>query len=159
MATRAPRDRGGPADRGETLVELVVTIAVMGLTVVAILGAIANSILLSGMHRKQAAAGAYVRAFAEAVESGVAAPTTGYTSCAAPSDYAKFYPATPGPGYASSVTVTYWNPGTSSFSGSCGTDSGVQRLALRVATTDNKLSETLVIVVRKPCRPTDAPCS
>lgn len=160
MRTRVPRKRGEPADRGETLVELVVTIAVMGLAVVAIVGAIANSIMLSALHRKQTEAGVYVRAIAERVESHIGAPTTGYTNCATwANDYSSFYPVSPAPGYTDTGTVQYWNPATSTFGSSCGTDYGVQRITLQVSTTDGRVTETLIIVVRKPCRPADDPCS
>jgi type II secretory pathway pseudopilin PulG len=160
MAVRWPRHgRDDPGDRGETLVELLVTITVMGVTVVAILGSIAVTIMLSATHRKQAAVGTYVRSFAEAVETKVA--TTTYKPCAQPADYASVAPSLPS-GYTSSVTaVTYWNG--SSFVGSLascpGTDQGVQRVTVRVATSDNKVVETLDVIVREPCRPADNPCS
>jgi hypothetical protein len=35
----------------------------------------------------------------------------------------------------------------------------VQQLSLRVSTKDGRTSETLVIVIRKPCRSTDAQCT
>lgn len=159
MTIGVRRKRSEPADRGETLVELIVTIAVMGLAVVAIVGAIANSIMLSALHRKQTTAGVYVRAYSEAVETKVA--TAPYVPCAAPGDYASVAPPPPA-GFTSSITaVAYWNGST--FVGtlaSCpGADQGVQRVSVRVATTDNKVVETLDVIVREPCRPADDPCA
>ena len=153
MTDRTPRRRrGGSDDGGETLVELLFTITIMGLTVVAVVGGIATAILLSVTHRKEATAGAAVHTFAEAVQNKAA---TGYVSCATTSTYGGLYTAPTG--FTASVTgVKYWN-GTS-FASTCGTDQGVQQVAIKVATPDNKVSETLLVIVRKPCRPTDSPC-
>jgi type II secretory pathway pseudopilin PulG len=60
-------------DRGETLIELIVALAIMGITVVAIVSGIATGIVMSDIHRKQATAGAVVRQYAEAIENDVAA--------------------------------------------------------------------------------------
>ena len=55
-------------------------------------------------------------------------------------------------------------PAGSAFSTVCGTDSGVQQVTLKVASADGKVTETLTIVIRQPCRsitdfPADAACS
>src|SRR5690242_1565845 len=72
-------------ERGETLVELLVALAILGIAVVAVIGAFGSSITLSDVHRKQASAGAAVRNYAELVADYVAG--TGYSSCAAASAY------------------------------------------------------------------------
>src|SRR3954451_5688487 len=113
-------------DRGETLIEMLVTIVIMGITVTAVLGAIATSVALSATHRKQATAGAYLRAEAEAVESAVAASPSAYTPCGGPSAYASLY-SVAAPYTASVTAVAYWNGTT--FASTCGTDSGVQRVS------------------------------
>lgn len=154
---RAPR----PGDAGETLIELLVTIAIMGVAVVTVLGAIGTCVRLADVHRKQARAGAYVRAYGEALENAVAASPTGYTNCATTATYAGVYSlAAP---YAASITaVRYWIGGA--WSTTCGTDSGVQRVSLRVATTDGRVAEKLDVIIRRPCRsttdfPADAACA
>jgi type II secretory pathway pseudopilin PulG len=140
-------------ERGDTLIELLITVVIMGLAVVAILGAIANSVALSAAHRKQAVAGAYIRAYAEAVESAVAGSPSKYSACAGTSTYASVY-SPPDAHYQASVTkVRYWK--ADGFSDSCGPDTGVQLVYLKIATTDGKVSETLTIVIREPCRSQD----
>jgi type II secretory pathway pseudopilin PulG len=145
-------------DRGETLVELLVTVVVFGTAVVALVAGLATAVRMSDVHRKQATAGTYVRALAEKIEAAVAAtPMTGYQSCASANTYAGLYPV-PAP-YQTEVIVAYWD-GVSAFTGTCTTDMGVQRLTLRVTATNSQVSETLDIIIRRPCRPSevDAEC-
>jgi hypothetical protein len=120
--------------------------------------------LLTSTHRRQTVAGAAVRAYAEAVETGMAASPSKYTGCGTAAAYqTAFSGYSPPSGYAAKVnSVEYWT-GTG-FSTSCGTDQGVQRITLQVASSDNKVTGKLAIVVRKPCRstidfPADPACS
>lgn len=164
MRARLARMRAAqvtPDDRGETLVELLITIVLMGLVVTAVIGAIATSIYMSDVHRKQTVAGDDVRSYAEALETSVANSPSAYKSCAQPSDYLPTYTLT-GPYTPSITAVTYWNG--SSFSATCSTDTGVQQVTLQVRSNDGRATEKLTIVIRKPCRsttdfPQDAACS
>jgi type II secretory pathway pseudopilin PulG len=149
-----------PNDRGETLIELLVTVIIMGIAVVALVGGVAVSIRMSDIHRKQAAAGAYVRAFAEAIETYVTRPSK-YAACAGTGTYASAYTALDGdPTYTAMITaVTYWNDSSSTFETHCTSDTGVQKVSLRV-TAGNTVAETLDVIIRKPCRSTlDALCT
>jgi prepilin-type N-terminal cleavage/methylation domain-containing protein len=141
-------------ERGDTLVELLVAVVIMGIAVVAVAGGVATSIRMSDIHRKQAAAGAYVRDFAEAIETAIATVPTGYIPCAAPGAYDAAYPFAVSGFSRDSIAVDYWNG--LAFVSTCtvATDLGVQRLSLRVASADTRVSETMVIIVRKPCRST-----
>ena len=136
-------------DRGETLLELLIALAIMSIAVVAIVGGLLAGVTVSDIHRKQASAGAAVRDYAESVEKYVAG--TGYTSCAAPSAYAPGAVGFPVPsGYtASAVTVRYWS-GTAWAASPCA-DIGLQELTIQVASTDTRATEQLVVMLRKPC--------
>jgi len=142
-------------DRGESLLELLVAVAILGVAVAAIIGGVGVSVLMSDVHRKQATAGAGVRDFGEAIENQVMAG--GYFPCAAPAKYAAPAGFTTPSGFTSSVaSVKYWTG--SAWAGTCGTDSGLQQLTLQVASGDGRAREQLVVVVRKRCGLGEAPC-
>jgi Tfp pilus assembly protein PilV len=150
MARPSTLDERSRGDRGETLIELMVAVMIMSTAVIAIVGALALSIRVSDIHRKQATAGAAVRAFAEALETKVAETPTGYhdATCATPANYAGMYAAPAG--YTAEVmAVKFWSG--SAFVATC-PDIGVQLVSLRVASNDGRASETLDVVLRKPCR-------
>jgi type II secretory pathway pseudopilin PulG len=152
--SRAWSRRSGRAiptgDRGETLIELLVTVVILGTAVVALVGGLALAVRVSDMHRKQATAGAAVRAFAEALQTMVAATPTGYVDCADDTTYEGTYTGAPA-GYVPDVTaVSYWDG--AAFVATCTTDTGVQRVSLTVASADGRASESLDVVLRKPCR-------
>jgi type II secretory pathway pseudopilin PulG len=146
-------------DRGETLVELVVALGIMSVAVVAIVGGVGTSILMSDVHRKQATAGAYLRDYAEAIEKDVAASPSAYT--ATPSctpSYASGFPVPSG--YTAQITAaSFWNGSTFLTPCNAAADIGVQRISLRVASSDGRATETLDIIVRRPCRSLDTPCA
>ena len=133
-------------DRGETLVELLVAITILGMTVVAAVGGLTTSIMASDRHQKHAMAGVQVRAFAEAIQ-GYVVHNSGYLECAPASHYADLYAApglyrrghrhrlleSCGPVHARTATDggTVPPPATAgSFGGTC-QNGGVQRLSLQ----------------------------
>jgi type II secretory pathway pseudopilin PulG len=152
-------------DRGETLVELLVTIAIVGIAVVAIVGALMVAMQTSDIHRKQATGGAYVRDYAESVSRWVAAgnytacagkaPQPGYTSALA----AVTLPAAYKDSYKDPVaTYRYWDPAwtpgsaASPWVDSCvvTADAGLQQVTVRLESQDGRAAEQAVVVVRKP---------
>lgn len=137
-------------DRGETLIELLVALTILGIALVAVIGALAASITMSDVHRKQSTAGAEVRNYAEQVENYAAG--TGYAACALPSAYAAATVGYAAPaGYSATPSaIRYWTG--SAWSASCpATDTGLQQLTLAVSSTDTRAVEQLVLVLRKPC--------
>jgi type II secretory pathway pseudopilin PulG len=143
-------------ERGESLLELIIAVAIMGIAVVAIVSGLATSIIVSDVHRKQATAGEYVRSFAESIETAVAGSPTGYSATCSPSYGSGF--SVPSGFNAQVATVTYWTG--SAFSATCpATDSGMQKVSLKVSSTDGRASEKLDVIIRKPCRLLpDLPC-
>jgi hypothetical protein len=139
------RTRPGSDDEGETLVELIISVAIMGITVIALVGGIATSILMSDIHRKQATAGASVRSYAEAVAGhfDASAATSGYSPAAVGFAVPE--------GFTAAVTppVKCWNDTLKVFGG-CAAGSAVQQVTLSVASSDSRASESLAVVVRKP---------
>jgi Tfp pilus assembly protein PilV len=150
------RPGGSAHERGESLIELLVALLIMGTAVVAVVGGLGTAIILTDVHRKQAAVEAHLKIFAANLESAVAASPTQYVNCATPVSYPDY---TPGAPYDADVTqVLYWNG--SSFGTSCAAgDTGVQLVRLRVWSTDGRADETTDLIIRKPCRLTDAACS
>lgn len=144
------RASSGQNDRGETLIELIVALAILSIAAVAILSGVMLSIKTSAVHRHQATGGAYVRSFAEAIQNHVDA--NGYTTCgSAASSYAAVTVPDLPAGYTKSVTaVQSW---TGSAWGTCST-TGIQRVDLKVTSpggASHGAEETLVVILRRPC--------
>jgi Tfp pilus assembly protein PilW len=156
------RPRG---DRGDTLIELVMTVMIMGVVMVAILGAVVAAVVMSDTHRDQATAGAAARAYAEAIQTTVAGG--GYVACAGtgtyaapagfivPSGYTASIVAGPGEDGMKYWTGTTWQPMTACTTA---TDTGLQRLTARVSSANDRAVEQVVVVLRKPCRTDQALC-
>jgi len=139
--------------RGETLAEMIVTIAILGIAIVAIVGAMGTMVIATDVRSKQARAEATLRSWSDAMNSNSVA----YVNCATTSTSG--YSATgagvtlPSGMSASITAVTYWN-GTSTnpatFTSTCpSTDAGLQQLTLQVASTDGRVAKTATIVKRK----------
>jgi type II secretory pathway pseudopilin PulG len=138
-------------DRGETLLELVVSIAILGVCVVAIGTGIALGIKTSSIHRAQATASAFLHNYGAALQNS-------YTPCSggnAP-DYVSIAGlAAPSADFAApSATVKFWNPnGTpAAFSSTAcpATDPGLQEVTLTLDSSDGFVSESVVVIVRRP---------
>ena len=151
MVTRRAPQR---SERGETLIELLVAVAILGIAAVAILGALMMSIRTSVVDRNAASGDAYVRSFAEAIQSYVDA--NNIQPCATAASTYKAVPVTGLPAsYSKAVSVQSWNGSTW---GACTAD-GIQRLDLTVTTpgdAEHRADETLTVVLRQPCNSTAA---
>lgn len=144
--------RGGPRDAGESLVELLVSISILGVAGSAILGGIGVASSNSALHRTQAVTQNLIRNWAESVS---AAP---YAACASPPHFNGTKPdltAAQYTGYSATVSsVQYWNG--AAFVASCpATDLGLQRVTLQVGAPRSLgiggFTQSLDVVVRRPC--------
>jgi Tfp pilus assembly protein PilV len=133
-------------DAGESLIELLVTVVILGITTAGISGALLATGQASTLHRQQALAQNALRSWAEQLGAGT------YTDCAAADSFAGPSPALPAGLTADVSAVQYWDG--KSFADSCDTDTGIQKLTLRI-TAANGLLAALVrssaVVLRKPC--------
>ena len=132
---------------GETLLELVVAITILGVCVVAVGAGVVMSVRISTIHRDQATADATLHNYAETVVGS-------YQACAptGPPNYpASLSLAAPAGFIAPTANVRYWNAATSTFTDTCpSADPGLQQVTLNLTSNDRLVSESLVVVVRKP---------
>lgn len=124
MTGPARRPRRHRGEEGETLVEVLVAVVLMGVAFVTVLGGIGTAIISSVTQAKVTTADSVIRSAAEQVVDDP------YVSCAR--DYRT--PTTPA-GYTVSVKVEYWD-GVGAFGEPCPTaDTGVQKVTLTVRQT------------------------
>jgi type II secretory pathway pseudopilin PulG len=148
-------------DRGESLVEILVAVLILGITAAAVMTGLLTSVKISDVHRKQATAGAYARDYAESISRYVTAGS--YAACAGtagqPSYTSAFATVTLPAGYKTPVaTYRYWDPtwtagsATSPWVSTCsvGSDTGLQQVTVQLESSDGRAMEQSVVVVRKP---------
>lgn len=129
-------------EAGVTLMESVVAIAIMAMAFTVFVGGMFTSVLGSDSHRKQANAETALRQFAEATK------TAAYVDCASTTAY----PFTAPTGTVATIpAITYWTGSAFVADPPCPSpDKGLQRISLRVASSDNRDVETVDIVKRRP---------
>jgi prepilin-type N-terminal cleavage/methylation domain-containing protein len=123
-------------DDGFTMVEVLVTIVILGILFAAVLGGLATLVTSSALHRRQADVGAVVRSAAEAVN---AAP---YEPCAT----ATYSAALNGTSHPSNVGAPTLVAVTKIDGTACSSDPGMQMVQVQAVSTDGKTSERLWVV-------------
>ena len=135
------------SDRGTTLVEVIVTVVIMGIAFTAILGGVATQIIVSDVHRKQATAQTALRSYAEAVQAKSSWPdcfsatpanvTANYGPAAvnytAPSSYS-----------AAATAVQFWDG--AAFQSTCTKNPGSILVSIQVSDASNKATESMDVV-------------
>jgi Tfp pilus assembly protein PilV len=161
------RRAGG--QRGESLIEVLMTVSIVGLGVVAIVTAVGATVRLSGTSRVGTHADQLLVRYAENLTSVPYQPctsgTTPYTAAATsaiPSTNLPDGATTGAPGTAAArpdafelsiTSIGYWNADLSpaTFATTCpSVDPGSQELTLRVHAGDGSFDRTLMIVKRAP---------
>ncbi|MEU3064312.1 type II secretion system protein [Streptomyces subrutilus] len=134
---RRPRRRRG--EEGETLIEVLVAVVLMGVAFVAVLGGMGTAVISSVTQQELTGADSVVRNAAEKVVGDPYVPCAGGYETPAP-------PA----GYTVSVTIAYWD-GVGAFGPSCpAADTGVQKVTLTVhATGPRPVRDVTLEVVKR----------
>lgn len=145
-------------DGGETLIELVLAVAIIAITAVALIGSVLTGISASSEHRTLADGDAIIRSFADAAAQQIQRQTPALWQGCATSytlDNSKL-PSVP-TGYQvgfdfNAAPIKYWisagSGGTWSAS-NCPSNSAPQLITV-VMTPPTQIQETLSFVVRKP---------
>jgi Tfp pilus assembly protein PilV len=139
-------------DSGETLIELLVAIVVIGIGVTALLGAWQIAVSSSSLTSNRSKAEAVLRSWAESVATVTDTGAAAYVPCAGPASI----PAASGlpSGFTAVVAgVKYWT--ASGWSSTCPSpDLGAQRVSLTVTSPSGLypgISQSLDVVRRRPC--------
>lgn len=141
------------AEAGTTLIELLVTVTILGLAVVAVVAGMATSILGSDANRKQASVHTVLVSAAEAVKSDA---LNHYTTCAGSGAYnassGVTLPAGWAPATVTVVGVKYWDGSAFAASlASCpASDQKLQLVEIQVSAPDAKAVDRVAVVKRDP---------
>jgi len=151
--------RSDRSEAGTTLIELIITVAIMGFAMLALMGGIGTSIIFATVQRQDATAGMVLTSAAESIVAD--ADPNRYRACATTADYT--IPPSSSPGYPVTVSsVAFWEPTSNRFVARTGVpscdpaspgypaDSGLQRIELSVtSSTGSRAPQVEVLQVVK----------
>lgn len=153
------------SENGDTLIEVLISIAILGITITALLGALLTTITSASEHRSLASLDTVLRSYAEALKYDVQLQGTSswFTPCAtvsssttSPPQYEghTVTPANQPPGVHYSVVILgieFWDTSTNSFGANCNPldQSGFQLVTFQ-ATAPNGVTAPLSVGVRTP---------
>jgi prepilin-type N-terminal cleavage/methylation domain-containing protein len=139
------------SDAGFSLVEIVITIGIVGVTFSAILGGLFSSITVSALQQKEATADTVARSAAEVVKDSEHNP---YSNCAGSGHYSLTGLSVPS-GFSVTITdVAYWDGqppagGVVGFQQNCpSSDHGIQRITIAATSSDGQATETVQVIKR-----------
>ena len=145
------------AERGDTLVEVLLAIAVLGIAGVALMTAFATSITASGQHRNLASLDASVRLAANSaiadIQQQAGQSNNPFTCQNNLPNFTPTFTNLTGP-YQVTYTVQWWTTtnGTGSWTSTC-TPSAPQQYVLTISSTKAPLSTTVTTVITDPGAP------
>ena len=156
----------GGDERGDTLIEVLLSIVILGLASLALIVAFGTSITASGEHRSLTTADTYVKTVGNYVASSVQSSTSDFSTC--PPDASSVLAMYTGlasqltvPGYSASVTsVEYWNTPTAGIPGSWGSQcvtGAPQLITVTLTNSATNAVNTLSLVVDSPQAPAVTP--
>lgn len=140
-------------DRGDSLIEILITIVIIGIAFTAILAGFGTSIKASGLHEDLADSQAAVRNAAEQLKAST------YVPCAGVGVVSNYSPTVPANFHIDVSAPLIWNNSTSDFvtetAGNCAT-AQLQRISVSVCRASavvasacpTSLAETLVVTKR-----------
>jgi Tfp pilus assembly protein PilV len=135
---------GRRPEDGATLIEVLIAVMILGVAVVAFIGALGTGVVSSDVHRRQATAETAIRRYAEAVKARpftATCPTTTY-----PISSGTFSaPA----GFTASVPQVRYVAADNSITTTC-SPTAVQVVTVAIESTDGKVDASLDIVKRRP---------
>jgi len=149
------------SERGETLVELIVAIAILGIAFAAILGGLATGVFASSANRSQTDADIALRAWADAVRDSTYDMTdgctpTGYSWASLNAATALPLPADLSPPASPTITAvsltqafSSWKSEVPPVTADCD-NAYLQRIILTIQSKDTRASESVDVVMMKP---------
>ena len=147
MSARASADE--PSDLGETLLEVVIAVAIVAIAGVALIGGVLTSITSSSEHRTLTLNDVYLKSYADAASQQIQrASNPLYSSCA--SSYGVTKPADIPTSWTVGITsIQYWTG--SVWSGSCPGGNPPQLITV-AASSPTQATTTMSFAVRDPAR-------
>jgi type II secretory pathway pseudopilin PulG len=119
------------------LVEILVTVAIMGIAITGIFSALSTYLMLGSVQRSTANVDQVIRTYSESmVSASYVSCASSYASVTLPSGYS----------FSAGPTIDYWkgdSPAT--FSSTCASDKGVQRISATVREQSSGQSQQFVI--------------
>ncbi len=138
-------------ERGDTMVEILLSLIVLGLTSVALLIGFSTTISASAEHRQLASANLAINDYSQQVTAGIEADSALFTCPGTPYTPASMMTElgiTSTAPYSPQITsIQYWNPTTESFGSTCVANSSE---LITVSVTSGSKSQTLSFVVDSP---------
>jgi type II secretory pathway pseudopilin PulG len=139
------------SERGDTLLEVIIAVAILAIAGVALIGSVLTSITSSSQHRTMTQSDTYLKSYANAAAQQIQRQTNPlYKPCA--SSYAVTTPADIPNTYTIGIaSIQYWQGGNNgSWGGSCSQGNDPAQLITVAVTSPTQGTESLSFAVRNP---------